>query len=368
VATVLGLVACVIIPVVPWLGALVAQLAWVPSAWIAAVSTFFSGLPGASLPWLEGGVGVLVAIAVMALMLLVLFLPAHRRLRVAAIAMLLLVIAGYAGTAGGEQLRRRLSPPPDWALAACDVGQGDAVLVRSGGRVALVDTGPDPGLLDECLSVLGVSRIDLLVLTHFDLDHVGGVDAVAGQVSQVLVGPSAGVDDDRVVQRLADSGSAVTQVSRGDGGSLGGLEWHVLWPPRKAAGFEPGNDSSVAIELVPAAGCQTGCFSGAFLGDLGEEAQGRMLTGVSIDEVDVVKVSHHGSRDQSTRLYERLQATVGIIGVGADNTYGHPTQQTLDLLASTGAYVVRTDRSGLALLSMRDGSLHLWTEHDTGRE
>src|SRR5690606_33857362 len=236
VAAVLGLVACMIIPAVPWLGTLVAQMAWLPSAWIAAVSTFFSGLPWASLPWLEGGWGVLVALVIGTLMLLVLFLPAQKRLRVAAFACLLLVVSGYVGTVGGEQLRRRLSPPPDWVVAACDVGQGDAVLVRNAGYVALVDTGPEPAVLDECLSTLGVSRIDLLVLTHFDLDHVGGVDAVTGRVGQALVGPSAGSDDDRIVQRLADAGSAVTQVSRGDTGSLGELEWQVLWPPRQPAG------------------------------------------------------------------------------------------------------------------------------------
>src|SRR5690606_30898403 len=141
VATVLGLVACVVLPAVPWLGGFVAQLAWLPSAWIAAVSTFFSGLPWASLPWLEGGLGILVAILVGVMMMLVLFLPSRRRLRVVAGACLLLVAALYAGSVGGDQLRRRLSPPSDWVVAACDVGQGDAVLVRNAGRVALVDTG-----------------------------------------------------------------------------------------------------------------------------------------------------------------------------------------------------------------------------------
>src|SRR5690606_33617373 len=162
---------------------------------------------------LEGGWGVLSAIIVGVLMLLVLFLPARKRMRVVAAACLLLVIAGYLGSVGGEQLRRRLSPPSDWVVAACDVGQGDAVLVRNAGQVALVDTGPDPAALDDCLSTLGVSQVDVLVLTHFDLDHVGGVDAVAGRVAQVLVGPSTGSDDDRVVQRLADAGSVVTLVA-----------------------------------------------------------------------------------------------------------------------------------------------------------
>jgi competence protein ComEC len=87
-----------------------------------------------------------------------------------------------------------------------------------------------------------------------------------------------------------------------------------------------------------------------------------MLAAASIRPVDVVKVSHHGSRDQSIRLYEKLQATVGLIGVGADNDYGHPTDDTLAVLASTATAVGRTDRNGLVLVSMRGGVTYLWTE------
>jgi competence protein ComEC len=236
------------------------------------------------------------------------------------------------------------------------------MLVRSLEQVALIDTGPDPGRLEFCLSTLGVNRIDLLVLTHFDLDHVGGVDAVSGRVDNVLVGPSAGEGDDRIVEVLADGGAVVDQVARGDSGVLGDLGWRVLWPPQRGAGVEPGNDASVAVAFTPDAQCAGGCVASIFLGDLGAESQSRMSGAVALGEVDVVKVSHHGSRDQDAHLYERLRARVGLIGVGADNDYGHPTEQTLNLLKSTGTEAVRTDRSGLALISLRDGELLLWTE------
>ncbi|MHA6667914.1 ComEC/Rec2 family competence protein [Homoserinimonas sp. A447] len=372
VATVLGLIACVTAPVFAPLGAVMAQVAWLPSAWIAAVASFFSALPGASLPWLSGVAGVALCLLAGALALLAWLLPAGRagKWRAAASAGLVLLVVAYVGVAGGEQLRRRVAPPADWAVAACDVGQGDAMLVRSSGQVALIDTGPEPGLLDECLSTLGVAHIDVLVLTHFDLDHVGGSMAVAGRADRVLVGPSAGQDDDRVVQQLADAGAAVEQVAGGNTGTLGELRWDVLWPPARLGGIEPGNDASVVLQFTPASGCEHGCFTGVFLGDLGEESQGRMLGaanlgGAGLAGVDLVKVSHHGSRDQNSRLYETLRATVGLIGVGADNDYGHPTEQTLDLLGATGTEVVRTDRSGLALISLRGGELVLWTEHDS---
>lgn len=361
IATVLGLLACVTIPLFPAVGLLLAQIAWLPSAWIAAVASFFESMPGASLPWLAGAWGVALAVLFGVLGVVAWNLPPGRLRRLVA-ACLALAVTVYAGAAGGEQLRRRLAPPVDWAIAACDVGQGDAMLVRSLDQVALIDTGPDPGRLEFCLSTLGADRIDLLVLTHFDLDHVGGVDAVLGRVDNVIVGPSAGAGDDRIVEELAGSGAVVDQVARGDSGTLGDLGWRVLWPPPRGAGVEPGNDASVAVAFTPVAQCVSGCVSSIFLGDLGAEPQSRMSGAVVLGEVDVVKVSHHGSRDQDAHLYERLRARVGLIGVGADNDYGHPTKQTLNLLESTGTQAVRTDRSGLALISLRDHELLLWTE------
>jgi competence protein ComEC len=79
--------------------------------------------------------------------------------------------------------------------------------------------------------------------------------------------------------------------------------------------------------------------------------------------VDVVKVAHHGSADQSPRLYAALGASVGIISVGADNGYGHPTRRLLDILASVGTEAVRTDLQGLAVIAPAPGgALTLWTE------
>jgi competence protein ComEC len=107
---------------------------------------------------------------------------------------------------------------------------------------------------------------------------------------------------------------------------------------------------------------ETPQYRGIFLGDLGEEAQRRMLAAAPIGAVDVVKVAHHGSADQSDELYAQLDAPVGIIGVGAENGYGHPTDRLLELLARTGTATVRTDRSGTALLTAGDSGFSLWTE------
>lgn len=364
IATVLGLAACLLTSVAPFPGALAAHLAWLPSAWIAAVATFFSGLPWSALPWPSGPLGVALAtiVGVLALMVWLYNGPRSHGWRRLASGVLVGICVLYLGVAGGEQLRRRLSPPSDWSIAACDVGQGDAMLVRSAGQIALIDTGPTPDALSYCLDTLGIGRVDLLVLTHFDLDHVGGASAMLGRADRVLVGPSAGAQDDRLVQQLADAGATVEQVARGRLGGLGDLRWQVLWPPAKLVGFEPGNDASVAVEFAGVGDCPGGCLTSVFLGDLGEESQDRLLATNRLGQVDVVKVAHHGSRDQSPRLYERLRAAVALIGVGADNDYGHPTDDILRTLAASNTVVGRTDLNGLVLVSRGDGGVRLWTE------
>src|SRR5690606_22699936 len=105
------------------------------------------------------------------------------------------------------------------------------------------------------------------------------------------------------------------------------------------------------------------CLSAVMLGDLGAEAQARLAGGARLSRVDVVKVSHHGSADQSAALYARLDAAVGLIGVGAGNDYGHPTESLLGILAATGTTVLRTDEQGMLLLAPgeRPGGVDVWT-------
>ena len=88
-----------------------------------------------------------------------------------------------------------------------------------------------------------------------------------------------------------------------------------------------------------------------------------MLASTSLGTVDLVKVAHHGSADQSERLYDELHATLGVIGVGAENGYGHPTERLLDLLREAGTTAVRTDRSGTSTLTADgSGGFRLWSE------
>jgi competence protein ComEC len=370
VATMVGLCACLLLPIVPALGSGAAALAWVPAAWIAAVASFTAGLPFSGLPWLEGVPGMATLMAVSALFLLVAFRGRGTRIALwggASTVVLVALVGGYAGGLVGGRIRDRLSVPVDWQYAACDVGQGDAVLVRNGDAIALVDVGPDPAPLKLCLDRFGVDRIDLLVLTHYDLDHIGGVAAVHGRADIVLVSPPGTAADARTLERLRLGGARIVPATRGRTGSLGNLGWRVLWPPDGPGGpgADAGTNAASVVLLFEGDGrCSPWCLSSIFLGDLGEDAQLSLAAQRPLPRVDVVKVAHHGSADQSGRLYRVLGASLGLLSVGSDNTYGHPTDALLRILAASGTAVARTDRSGGIAVGPgeRTGDVVVWRE------
>ena len=363
IATVVGLIACLLSALSPPLGLATAWVAWLPAAWISAVARFFAGLPGATLPWPGGALGVALLAGACLLVVVLLTGTGGRRARAVMEAALVLALVGVLGVAAGDAVRIGISRPRDWQVGMCDVGQGDASLVRSDGLVAMIDTGREPALAAKCLSELGITHIDLLVLTHYDLDHVGGTSAVFGRVTRALVGPRAGPDDDRLVRQLEEHGADVQQASRGMSGVLGRLRWDVLWPKARLGSVEPGNPASVTVAWGPAGTCPGGCLSSIFLGDLGEQPQSLMMATNRLGRVDLVKVAHHGSADQYPPLYERLRASVGLIGVGADNGYGHPTPRLLGTLHDVGTTIARTDEEGMLLVTpVPGGGMTLWTE------
>ena len=360
VTTVLGLAACLAGPL-PWLQAGLAALAWLPASWIAAVAGTVSQLPGDLLPWIEGWPGALALAIVSAAVAAVIVVPGSgdrgRRLRVLSA----VVVAGVAGVLLGNgalgSVVGRWTLPADWAVLACDIGQGDAVLLRSAGAVALIDTGPDPAALTACLSRAGIERIDLLVLTHYDLDHAGGVSAVAGRVGTVLHGPP----DERgpsVLSLLSRAGAHLVEASAGLTGSLGDARWRALWPLPKSHAYPAGNDASIVLDIRGG-----GIPPTLLLGDLSASPQRAIAASGSLDPpYAVVKVAHHGSADQDAALYAAADPGVAIVTVGLGNDYGHPRAEILEVLTRTGAAVTRTDRDGMVAIWPDGQRLSVWRE------
>lgn len=360
-ATVLGLAACLSAPL-PWLQSGLAALAWVPASWIAATATTAAGLPGVALPWLEGWPGA-VALAVLGLALGIAIVlrsrgsPAQRLVRAASVALVAAVAGSMLGAGALTSIAGRWTLPADWSVLACDVGQGDAVLLRSGGAVALIDTGPAPEPLAACLSRAGIERIDLLVLTHFDLDHVGGLAAVHGRVGVVLHGPG----DARAraqIAALTEHGARAIEASAGLTGSLGTARWRVLWPKPGSRAFPEGNDASVVLDVRGG-----GIPPTLLLGDLSASPQRVLMASDALaPPYALVKVAHHGSADQDPGLYALAQPTIALFTVGAGNDYDHPRDETLAIAERLGARIARTDEDGAVALWTSGTAVAVWRE------
>ncbi|MEU9984397.1 ComEC/Rec2 family competence protein [Streptomyces sp. NPDC050856] len=344
-ATVLGFAALATAPVAIPVARVLAECAGWPAGWIASVARAGAALPGASADWPGGWWGGLLLAALTGLVVLVARRTRHRAWTAAVCTALLLL-----AVVRPPPLTRLVTgwPPPDWVFAMCDVGQGDAtVLAAGGGTAVVVDAGPDPEPVDRCLRDLGVSRVPLVVLTHFHADHVAGLPGVlrgravgAIQTTNLQDPPGQAAF---VRRTAAAAGVPVIRAAPGERRRLGRLDWRVLWPGATAEPAPEGaNDSSVTL-LVRTAGGATLLL----LGDLEPPAQqGLARAYPDLPPVDVLKVAHHGSAHQDPHLLSRVRPRLALVSAGRDNPYGHPAPRTLGALRAGGAMVLRTDRDG----------------------
>ncbi|CAB4628420.1 unannotated protein [freshwater metagenome] len=139
-------------------------------------------------------------------------------------------------------------------------------------------------------------------------------------------------------------------------GKLGEFAWRILAPSKEATEAKDSNDASVVMIF------SSPDYDLLLLGDLGEAGQQRIknsATGIlsRSDKPLILKVSHHGSNDQSAALHESLRPELAVISVGEQNGYGHPGKQLLDLLARSGSQVLRTDQHGSLAISVVGGAI-----------
>ncbi|MCW2761769.1 MAG: internalization-related competence protein ComEC/Rec2 [Marmoricola sp.] len=339
-ATVLGLAGGVVGVVSAPAGRLVATPAAWCAEWIIAVAQRCADLPVAAVGWSASAVGVATLTLLCAVLSLFLgALLARRTTTLGLGALMVLVLLVPLPTPGW--------PPRGWVLVACDVGQGDGLVLNAGlGSAVVVDAGPDPTLMDRCLSRLGVARVPLVVLTHFHADHVDGLAGVlAGrQVGAIevtsLADPMSGVQ--RVQAIAASARVPVQRAAYGERGRLGPLTWQVVAPsrPPSSDSDSPPNDSSLVL-LVETHGIRI-----LLMGDEEGTSQAQLRRDTGGVRADVLKVAHHGSARQDPDLVRGLGARLAVISVGADNDYGHPAPSLMALLRDARMRVARTDRDG----------------------
>lgn len=344
--TVLGLLAAVLGTVAPGPAAWLARCAEPFAAWIAWVAEWTSGWPAATLPWPGGLPGAALAGLVAAGMAYAIRRHRGRHERtgrprtlvlgaiaLAVVAVLALRIPDRAGW-----------PPPGWIALACDVGQGDALVLRgqTGGAV-VVDAGPDPEAIDRCLGDAGVERVDLLVLTHHHADHVDGVPGVLKdrRITEALVSPLREPIEqaDKVDEWLA--GIPTSPASTDQRLEVDGIALSVLWPSRVIRGPESAPNNASVVMLAEVSGVRL-----LLLGDVEVAAQVALRTSIAAPGVDIVKVAHHGSRFQDPALAAWTSGRIAIVSVGEGNRYGHPAPETLRAWEHAGALVARTDLAG----------------------
>ena len=347
-STVIGLVALLLGMLWSPLGAALATGAAGGAHLVLLTAWLADALPLSRIPVPAGAPGVLGAIAVLIGITLAIAARRHPLTRWVVAAVLVVTLApGTARWLPGER-------PADWSVAACAVGQGDALLLRGTGAdppTVLVDTGPDPAPLRECLDRLDVHRIDLLVLTHPHADHVGGRAALIGArlPAQQWLCPLP------EARQAAVPGVPVTGAVTGAAWEGEGLDLRVLWPPsaeaaERASSREQGGEEGAANDCSLAVDARLGDGSRLVaLGDLEPAAQGELAV-LHPGAADLVKVAHHGSRHQDPELYAQLDPDLALVTVGKENTFGHPTAQTLEMLTGQGAAVVRTDLHGTVVL------------------
>ena len=255
-------------------------------------------------------------------------------------------VALVAVTAAGIGGLLPRAPVTTLTVTAIDVGQGDAFLVESPRARILVDAGEDDTAA-TWLGRHGPSRLDLAVVTHPHLDHVGGMASVLRtvEVGQLWYRPmpnELGAVDE-MLGRAADAGVEVRAPVAGERARVGDLDLEILSPgpgrPYRHSGSEL-NDSSI---VVRAHWRQRRVL---LTGDVEHAAQRDLLEEPASLRAEAFTVPHHGAGTSEAEFLRAVGAQVGLIGVGRDNRHGHPHPDVLDVLASSGVEVVRTDEHG----------------------
>lgn len=249
-------------------------------------------------------------------------------------------------------------PAGSLKVICLDVGQGDGILVETpedhhflidGGSSSQSDLGRY--CLLPALKSQGISWLDGIFISHTDQDHINGVKELLEYMGKGLTTIRAGylilpawAERPDAWRELAEAaktaGVKVVTAGKGDELPCGKVSFSVLWPEKNATGKDV-NEEAMVMEL------SFGDFQMLFTGDIGADTEKKLLAAEGLEDVDCLKVGHHGSRYSTTEAFlEKIKPEVAIISCSLTNTYGHPSPETVERLKEAGSQVEYTMKNG----------------------
>ena len=251
-------------------------------------------------------------------------------------------------------------------LIMLDVGQGDALVVREGNHAILVDTGPSGTALIQALARQHITHLDAVVITHLDFDHCGALGSMRGIISVDRVFFAVGLMEAQAHHEAVTAARAL--VGEDNMYSLklydviklsSHIQLEVVWPDRPVAGTA--NADSICLMMTfDNEGDGVPEHKVLLTGDAENPQLVSMLNAGLIESCDIIKIGHHGSRASITlEQITVLKVQIALISVGANNYYGHPTQETLAALLANDVTVLRTDINGDVIVSFNALALYI---------
>ncbi len=231
----------------------------------------------------------------------------------------------------------RFAPP---SVTVLDVGQADAILIRQGGTVALVDCGLDERVV-AALVRNNVHHIDAVFVTHWDEDHWGGLPAVLEQFSVGTIAVAADALEDAPAEVLNRPGVEYRQVRHGDTVDIGSFCARVMWPFESVDG--EGNEDSLVLQLSYVQ--EDKGLRMLLTGDAELDQEREFVQ--EVGDIDVLKLGHHGSKvSVDAALLEILRPELSLASAGEGNRYGHPSDACIDAVKEAGGMFACTIEHG----------------------
>jgi len=387
--TVPGTLAAGLTVVTPSISQIIFHVVAVPATAVGWIATTLVSLPAAKLPWPEGiaSTGLIIlhwgASAIILLRLLrrqreakppvkvfnsapirQWLLPTlDRRLSLSHVTQSVIVVIAVVAHVAVFWPTKSTAIDEQWDVIGCDVGQGDMFLVRTGVDSAMViDAGPDAALAQRCLAQAKIASIDVLVVTHLHADHYGGAEAIINTMRPDQIIYSTGTDPSYDPDIAGLPGQAqqanASKVQIIDHAALDEnhpvqLRWTIV-----AANIQSASENNASIVLYIEIYRHGRIIEALFTGDLEEDEAARLLEQNRLPtDVDILKVGHHGAQNGGTEILEHTSPKIALIGVGENNTYGHPHE---DILTTLGANTptLRTDDDGTFSVTFEQKNSH----------